>query len=377
MACYAPDGKVLWTYPITLGPETGVVNGNTLVGPVNLPHGLGQMISLGQYHGHRMPLLTTDGLYIASILRDQPSATTPGPDVLLGEGDEQLSQTADGKVYVLNGMNERNILEVTGLESMQRSEGTFTITQAQVTRTLQLKQQRQDAGVAVRPKEATIMAVTKPVLVDGKLDEWNMDDGMLIGPKSGALHAQAQLAYDATNLYVACKVTEPRGFTNLGEEMDRLFVSGDCVDVQLGTDTRFRSNPVQGDMRLVFSKLQNAPVAVLYRAVMPGHQGNNARFSSGNGTVFFDDVAVVKNARVVIVNSPTGYALEAAIPVSELGISLRAGSKVLGDIGVVFADSTGRNRADRLRLFNSDLFFPDLPTEAKLDTAKWGIFICR
>jgi hypothetical protein len=375
LAGYAADGKLRWTYPVTRGEETGVMNGNTLIGPVALPHGMGEMISQGQYHGHRLPLVTTDGLFIASILRDQASAATLGPDVLMDEATQQMVQTADGKVYIINGMTWRSLLEVTGLETIRRAEGTFTLTPAHTARAAALKQARVSIGIGERPKSLTIPRAKTPVQVDGKLDEWDRAAAIAVGPTVGTLRAQAWLAYDATNLYVAYSVVKPRGFVNAGGLWQQLFTTGDCTDLLLGRQLTYRRAPAEGDLRILFSKLEGTPVAIRYRAIAPGSTSPRVSFASGVGVEWFAAVEPLKTARVAIADTATGYALEAAVPWAELGVTATAGMKMLGDLGVVFADAGGRSRAERFCVFNADPFLTDVPTEARLTPDKWGTLI--
>jgi hypothetical protein len=377
MAGYSASGQQLWTYPITDGYETGVVNGNTLLGPVSLGGDKGEMVSRAQYHGDRMPLITTDGLFIASVLQSAREAVKPGPDVILGESTQEMCQTDDGKVYVLNGMNEHNVLELTGLDTIRRGAGTLELTPAQVARAVAIRQGRTAAGVGARPTEIAVPAVTGPVAIDGNLQKWPVGDAVAIGSPQALAHARAWLAHDHANLYVACAVTKAGGFANSGVDPQRLFLSGDAVELDLGTSLNGRKNPVAGDLRVVFSETQGQPVAVLYKPYLGGSADNCVNFSSGVGTVLFTSVGPLVGAQVVIKGTADGYALEAAVPLAALGLTGAAGSRVLGDLGVVFADATGRSRADRQRLFNPGAFIPDAPSEAALTPDKWGTLIFK
>lgn len=377
MVGYSSDGKLLWRYPITKSPDVGTINGNAVLGPVDLPNKMGQMISLSQYHGDRMPLVTTDGFFVASVLRAEAAATTPGPDVLLGEAVEQMNQTADGKIYVINGMTERNILEITGLETIRRREASVELTQAHVDKAIAIKKGRIDADVETRTKEIVVAKTEKPFTADGKLDEWEHQSALSLGARTAVMRASVRLAYDADNLYAAYEVIRPNGFRNSGESLQQLFASGDCAGIYLGTRTSARKNPVEGDMRLLFSKIGDENTAIIYRTTVPGFKGKKIFFGSGNGNVAFDEVKKLDKAKVVIAETPTGYVLEAVVPWPELGIKPVAGMKLLGDVGVVFADSTGRNRCEHLRVFNRSPFFPDLPTEADFSTGKWGEILLK
>ena len=378
LAGYSAAGQLLWSYPITDGYGAGVVNGNTLLGPVKLGGGQGEMVGRAQYHGDRIPLITTDGLFIAGVLLSQREAVHPGPDVILQESTQEMCQTDDGKVYVLNGMNEHNVLELTGLDTLRRGEGTLELTPAQVARAEVISQRQQQAGVAARPTELAVPALTASVVVDGNLEKWAAAPAQAIGSASARTHARAWLAHDQANLYLACAVTKLGGFANSGVDPQRLFLSGDAVELDLGTNLNARKNAATGDLRVVFSETQGQPVATLYKPYVGGTiPGNAVNFSSGNGVVLFSSVTPLAGAQVVIRNTADGYALEAAVPLAALGLTGAPGSRALGDIGVVFADATGRDRADRQHLFSPDAFYPDAPAEARLTPDKWGSLIFR
>jgi hypothetical protein len=246
-----------------------------------------------------------------------------------------------------------------------------------VARAEAIARSRQQAGVAARPTEIAVPALAAPLTVDGNLAKWPAEQAVPIGAATARLHARAWLAHDRTNLYLACAVTKPAGFANSGVDAQRLFLSGDAVELDLGTNLNARKNAAAGDLRVVFSETQGKPVAMLYKPYVGGPAENCVNFSSGNGTALFTSVAPLAGAQVVIHASADGYALEAALPLAALGVSGASGSRALGDIGVVFADATGRDRADRQRVFNPDAFVPDAPSEARLTPDKWGTLSFR
>ena len=70
--------------------------------------------------------------------------------------------------------------------------------------------------------------------------------------------ASGVMAIDATNLYLGYDVSgDDNPMRNAGKDVNRLFVTGDSVDLQLGVDPVSRSqadrSQAVGDLRLLFS----------------------------------------------------------------------------------------------------------------------------
>jgi hypothetical protein len=92
-------------------------------------------------------------------------------------------------------------------------------------------------------------------------------------------------------------------------------------------------------------------------------------------TIHVDRLVRLDTAQVAIRRDATHdlYTVEAAVPLKELGIDPKGAASLRGDVGVVFADESGRSRSLRLYYYNhhTETVF-DVPTEATLQPAEWG-----
>lgn len=374
---YSPAGTVNWSYPTDDDHRPmGNVTGEAFLGPVDAGPNVGELFGLTQWHGTYVPLLTTDGLFVARLLRDPAEGGEPGPDVYRGETIQTLNRLADGRLVLTHGKNAHHLLQVTGLDSVQRFQGEFALSPAQAalaaTRLAEAKS-RQAANAPIR-----IVRRKQPVAVDGKLDDWDWQAAAAIGPAAAAPRAEVALAADDKDLFVAFKVTKNRPFRNDGGELTQLFLSGDAVDLQFAVDPaadRRRSAPGLGDCRLLFSRPggpDKSPVAILYRARVPNARQPVA-FRSPASQVVFDEVAPVAGAKVSLVDTADGYVVEAAVPLKALLPDfLWPGRVFQGDAGIVVADSTGRRVARLYRFNKRTQVVNDIPTEAALTPANWG-----
>ena len=147
----AKDGVVRWQYPaVSIGNHAGYVS------PV--PSQPGQLIALSSLAGQpftprgtnerlwatvglkgNLHVMTTDGFFVATLFKDYRQGK-PGPDkaergALLNDmslGDDAwtttLTQSRDGKIYIVGGHDSTWVTRVDGLESIRRlPDGVVTI----------------------------------------------------------------------------------------------------------------------------------------------------------------------------------------------------------------------------------------------------------
>ncbi len=367
LACYTREGRLKWQLPGPADQGPKALWGNGFCGQVSLP-GLGNVVGLWNWwHNFRAYLLTDDGLYVEALLDPD---TRLGPEAAWSESYNVLWQGPDGRVYVMNGANDaHHLFLLRGLEQAGRFTAPVTLTQADVDRAAQFRQ-RPPTAEERRPIP-WITQARAPIAVDGDLAEWNLNEGIALTSGQNRL-ARVALQYDRERLYLAYEVQDATPLLNKGEDWQRLFISGDCVDLMLATDPQadpHRRQPAPGDLRLLLGAFQDQPIAVLYRPTVPG-TANPVRFMA----TLIDRVERLSDAQVQFRRFADHYTLEAAIPLRDLGLD-RLPLSLRGDVGVIFSDQTGRDRVLRLYYYNRDTAMTaDLSTEARLQPDQWGTF---
>ena len=143
-------------------------------------------------------------------------------------------------------------------------------------------------------KVLTLRHPAKPVTIDGKLDEWDMDNAAIIQADAGR-GGRAMIAYDEKYLYVAYRVADDSPFVNAGKDIELLFKTGDLVDLILSTDPTAdpRRTAGKGDLRLLFAPWQGKPVVVLNQKVADGGPKAPYRFVSPTGFEDYERVTVL------------------------------------------------------------------------------------
>lgn len=394
-------GKIIGNYPSNhvsvhgshraLAAKPGYLIGpSSFLGVVELGNekqgGAGEVFYLNGNLGENY-LFTYDGLYIQTLFKDTRGGfeiperavrgmpmdnTTAGGESFGGN----FTRTPDGKVYVTLGSTDARVMEVTGLDSIQRLEGKFEYTAENYAQAQQLAQSR--AIEAAKPKTYRVAKSSTSAVIDGKPRDWPellAKDGEVVTIQESQRQrfGRVQLRYDSENLYVAWLALVPRSaMKNSGQDFRLLFKTGDVVDLMLGPDG---PNPKgEGNVRLLFSQLGDQTVTVLNRKLSPGAPAaEHFEFSSPWRTIAFDQVALADTVKVATGEAPGGYFVEAAIPWKLLGFEPKSGLKLKADFGVLFGDTAGTQTIARHYWSNQNTnLVNDVPGEADLTPALWG-----
>jgi hypothetical protein len=258
------------------------------------------------------------------------------------------------------------VTEVLGLDTLQHFQGTHTVTpndaeqvqkaQAEYAR---LKTQVQRLSI-LRGRSALEVASGVTKVVDGKR-------GFTV-----------RAAYDAQNLYVSYEVESPFQLVNSVTDPHMLFKGGNLLDIQLATDPQAdpkRTQPVPGDVRLLVTRQQGKPVAVMYRPKVKGFKGEPVVLKSPTGQESFDAIEVTDKVRLEYQKTPAGFDSVVTIPLSLLGWTPQPSSTVRLDVGYLFGNATGNQCAQRSYWANSSptaAIIGDVPTESRLEPRQWG-----
>jgi len=229
------------------------------------------------------------------------------------------------------------------------------------------------AVAALAGSEPAVNVRHARIKVDGDLRDWKaVPFRTIIGGREPV--AEVAVAHDATNLYLAYRVTSATPLLNRGQDPLHHFKEGAAMDLHVGPWRDEPTTPGAGDLRLLLVPTTPEPVAVLYRQVLPGAPAEeHVEFRSPVRTVTFDSVKPVPAVKVVFRKTATGYVCEAVVPLAVLGIESRPGLRLRGDVGVLLANDGGLLTAQRCNLFNRlATTVSDIPTEVELTPAGWG-----
>ena len=396
------DGTLRWTYPnqwpglhashrSPTPQHKGQLIGTTRVlgYPVRPPGAEAEPIWAVNGNFGNVYLMTADGMFVASLGRDQRTAPPwhlmeAEPGMIIEDVSfitehfwPTINQTPDGKIYLVAGKGHCGILRIEGLGTIRRlPTKTIDLTpdmvqqaanyQGRVQRTEILRRGRKTLRVELRDN---------PPTVDGDLRDWEDTHWVRIGEYEHRLEtrkADAAVSIASDRLYAAFRTGSADLLRNTGESWKSLFKTGGALDLKLGTDPGAepgRSEPVDGDLRLLVTSVQDKTQAVLYRPVAPEASPAEAvPFRSPWRSVTFDRVEDVSE-EVELAGEDGNY--EFSVPLNLLGLQAEAGRTLNGDIGIL----RGSRGVTIHRLYwhnKATGIIADVPGEAMLHPDLWG-----
>jgi hypothetical protein len=370
-----PDGRLRWTYPSAYGGHShrnmsnqrervstpGAIYGMwNMQGIVPGPGTLGKIVMLHSGHGMNY-LMTLDGLYIGSIFKSTyqdakslethyPDAT-PGmliDDVTLGEecfhgsivrAEVTRNGFEKGHYYLL-GLGRGIIVELTGLESVQRlSGGTVRLTQAAVDA---LRQEQLDT-IARRWNTSEKDTIGDIVYAQAYSPQLVWDPPAAVTPdvRIALWHNATGLGFAALRYSYRPGLPLAQVFTNPAPSWEQNFAYGESLNLQIGTN--LTANPArtqqgEGDVRFVIAERDGKAEVVRYRWMRATAAPANAKVlpEGRDGEMawvadLLDLSVTIKREEPIYYNTTASIAL--TIPWAVLGIDYRPGLRLRADVG--------------------------------------------
>ena len=385
------NGETRWRYPVLdarkLPQQGGDVNEPTrLLGPV-VKAAQGDAGLWYAVNGERgnIFLMTTDGLYIQTLaghmsatpLLRYPAATRgmliDSPESHISFEDEHfhptITQTRDGRVFLVAGKEHSSIFRVEGFEAIRRlaPKRLRVDAAALANHPARVARMESDALASKLP----VAIGRKPPVLDGRLDDWSAKTAWA----RFDARASAALRVVGDTLYLAYRTGDPDAIKNDASDARFLFKSGGAFDLQIRPDNLSAGSRqlLPQDRRLLVADVRGKMTAVLYhpeKASTP--EDRKIVFESPIGRVLFDQVEDV-SARVKVAGASGEF--EVAVPLALLGLegTPSIGQEARADIGLIRGD--GSRNIQRLCWHNRDtLLVSDIPSEARLEPINWGLF---
>ncbi|HEV3427427.1 MAG TPA: hypothetical protein VG320_06060 [Paraburkholderia sp.] len=375
------------------------VLGNPFDAPT--PSDAGQLWAINGNEGS-VYLFTTDGLFVATLFKDTRLDTAPPPPeatrgldlAATSLGPECFHPTIvradDGNVYMQAG-STAPLLRIVGLEGVRRLPDQQISLSAQQL----VDAQREARDSAARIAGAGAVNTVLNVAIHAEAGAQNWPDSATqwasIDTRSVQVgdwghqdsETKAALAIFADRLYIAVSTDTPTLLDNSGEALQNLFATGGGIDLMLGANADAdpnRSNAVQGDERLVVSRVHDMTKAMLFRPVAAPDGLAPITYSSPLRTIHFDRVDEVSDKVDVSIEpqqaaggqqAMPGVLYKISVPLSVLGLNATAGRTLAGDIGVLRGN--GFQTLQRAYWSNkAGGLVSDLPGEAELTPNLWG-----
>jgi len=402
----SPDGRqTFWRYP---NPYPGVHGSHNapmpqpglLVGPLNIlgtakvNDEVGKVLMIRGNLGSDYLFTVEDGLFIGSIFGDLrlPMPVLPEKESdLFGQSVKQYTNGGepfngwfgaqnDGKVRMLNGMagQAAMIYEMTGLDTIERIQAASLEIDTAMLVQAEADNQARTANTTA-PVAYELTQMTASPTLDGKGNAWKERPALTMETQGNPSTGVAKLAYSATHLYATFTVKDSSPWMNTGKEWDKLFKTGDAVDIQLRMkpETGEKMNPMvtEDDLRIVIAPFEGKPVAVLMRPMDTSAPDDLKKaYNSPVTTKVFDRVEILQDAQIHVSVKKNAYVVEVGVPLQALGLSLSPGTILRGDLGIIVSNQTGTSNIARVYWSNKHSnLVNDLPSEAWFNPGSWGV----
>ena len=332
-------------------------------------------------------LIRDDGVYLGELFTDQRMAPADLPatrdivGVPINEttlGGEPfngwIGRQRDGKVRMTFGATDVRIAEVVGLDRVtDLAPQTVTLGDAEIA---SAKSFMPKVGSTPRRTQHEIArggAFTSAELTDSKFFDDSPD--VLIIRSGREEVGRARLRWDESALHLACQVADTTPFVNKGVSAPLAFKTGDCVSLFLASESVAKDNAIAG-ARVLLAAPRGKPTAVVYRPQGPG----NAPFVFESPVRKSPFAFVAEDASIKFNVTPGNgsYTLTASVPWSVLAVAPQPGAIFRADLGLLFADDSGANTAQRVHWVDRETnVVNDTPTEAEFVPARWGKFLLK
>lgn len=374
---YSKDGELQWHFPGIVGWHEAL--SLPLTGPGKL-HGMtqpmgfaGDFLATMTYFGVNH-LFTRDGVYVGAILKDGRYVTDkPGDDVGQPEGQGgwfgKMRPDPNGpeRYFVAHGGQDSRVWEVFGLETVKPlAGGTLTLTAADVT-------------LATQKNLEYKTELTKGSPLGFARGRTALDTAASVNKAvDSTRHFTARAAYDDKNAYFRFDIVTTEQLENGEPEPKLVFKGGNCLDIQLAADPTAnakRDKPAPGDVRLLVTRKEGKPFAVVYRPKVKGFNGEPIVLRSPTGTESFDAIEVVDNIGLDYRKTADGFTAIVTVPLSLLGWKPEPGKSVRMDIGYIYGNAGGTIATARSYWRNNGFsanVLKDVPNESRLVPNEWG-----
>lgn len=371
---FAADGTVRWGYRGRVSWPNGLQlppqRPGKIWGPTQLLGIAGDFTGFATYYGCHHLYTRREGLPVAMLFRDARMALGKlGPDIIASENynGQLVKPKGMNRYFALGGDQDGRISEVSGLETVKLlGGGTYKHSEAAVQQTV----------AAWRDHEARLAKAKKVTIVRGR-------QALATAPSAGKILTPGQsftarLAYDADNLYVRYDVAAPAPLVNAAADPQTIFKGGNLLDLQLAADPAAdpaRTSPALGDVRVLITRRDGKPFAVIYRPKVKGFAGTRIVLTSPTGKEEFDAIETTEKIKLDLAPASEGFTATVTIPLSELGWRPKPGGRVRLDVGYVFGNDTGVKATGRAYWANDGFaagVLNDIPNESRLVPKEWG-----
>lgn len=329
--------------------------------------------------------MTTDGVLVGALHPDcrLPGSSLPDKEEqLLGMPLEMFSQGGepfngwfgrhdDGVVRLTTGLGRQSgmIMQISGLEKIKRFKAPSISVDNKMIVEANLFNTKMKAESQLKMEVSVAKLTSNP-----DNGAWNRIKPLQMKTEGQPSTGEARLAWTDAALHLNFRIKDLSPWKNSGKEFNKLFKTGDCVDIQLSPSGNKGRDPKKGDCRVVIAQFKGKPVAVLMKPFVDNPiKEEGVNYHSPVGDKFFQQVKILESANVEVKVKGAEYEVKVSIPWASLGFKPQAGKTIRGDVGFILSDNDGNINTARIYWANKlTNLVNDLPLEAWLNPDRWG-----
>lgn len=236
------------------------------------------------------------------------------------------------------------------------------------------------------PVPLNFVRTQKPVVIDGKLDDWTLTAPVTYEVDAAATDrtVQTYAMWDDQNLYLAYRVHDASPMKNAGNDPSSAFKTGDALHFYLSTDPEVAAHQAEGGLRdfhVLMTMQQGRPVIFAFRQQKAGTQ-KPILISSPATRIEMAWMGPVPDAAVAVQpftdRKGPGYTAEVRLPLAFFDDFKPAPQQqVAADVAVDFSDAAGTRNQAKVWWSRGASQILDIPTELRFERNLWGRAVFR
>jgi hypothetical protein len=350
---WTPDGQMLWNYPDLIGWHQAL--DLPIGGPGRLWGMTGLMGIAGDYFAHITyfgpnHIFRLDGTYVGAVLQDgRLGGTRRLRRPARGPGRNLRQAESGRRAALLHHPRRPGQPRLGGAGDWTPSRRWKAASTSIPKKPPRGPHRRSPNGKRPKSGRASVTIVRGRDALDRAAPA--------VKTLEGGRGFQVRMAYDDANLYLRYDVTAPQPLVNATPDPQIVFRGGNLIDLQLAADSGAdpeRTTPAAGDVRLLVTRQDGKPFAMLYRPKVAGFDGQPIVLRSPTGTESFDRIERVESAWSIS-QTDQGFTATVTVPLELLGLKLEPGRKLKLDLGYIFGNSQGTRTAVRAYLVQHQL----------------------
>jgi sugar lactone lactonase YvrE len=362
LARFGRDGQPLWSYNgITRWQRAlnlGVTGPGKLWGMTQCMGKGGDFLVFQTYMGPNH-VFRSDGIYVGALLKDGRLMLNRGQDEGQPEGQGgyfgRLTIYGQDRYFTIGGGQDARVWEVTGLDTIKDLPGGTYVHTPELA--AKAEQAQRDYKMAMAAGNRIVIAKD---LAAAKAVQKELENGWGF---------KAKVARDAKNLLLDYEVVSATPLLNTVADPKLLFKGGNCLDIQL-------ENSLGEPVRVLVTQYQKKPFAAVYFPKVKEFKGEPTVLVSPTGKESFDEIKFLENAALTVEKTDKGFRARVALPLEALRLKLEPGQKLKMDLGYIFGNAKGVDKAVRRSYLSNNSFsanvIDDIPNEARLEPKEWG-----